>query len=165
MIREFKYYLEENLVKKGNSDRNEAESLMKKADGRLDFSIKTRKIDENTAPYIFEDIYECLREAAQSLMALDGYKLYSHEALLSFLKEFFRFTTHDIVTFNRYRILRNNAVYRGEKISQETCKEALAFLLIFLPKLRKEFQKKMAKYKPCFHQFLTGGIGCQKLRQ
>lgn len=141
MIKEFQYYLNNNLAKKASPDKGEAEALVKKAAGRLDFSIKARELNENTAPYIFEDVYECLREAAQSLMSLKGYKPYSHEALISFLKEFFDFSESDIASFNRYRILRNKTVYRGEKISAEICKEALNFLLKFLPELKNRFNK------------------------
>ena len=141
MIKEFQYYLNSNLAKKASPDKGEAESLIKKAVGRLDFSIKARELNENTAPYIFEDVYECLREAAQSLMSLKGYKPYSHEALISFLKKFFDFSESDIASFNRYRILRNKTVYRGEKISAEICKEALNFLLKFLPELKNRFNK------------------------
>ena len=46
-----------------------------------------------------------------------------------------------INSFNRYRILRNKAVYKGEKISVDMCKEALMFLEKFLPKLKKEFNR------------------------
>lgn len=138
---EFQYYLDNNLARKERPDRGEAESLMRKAEGRLEFAIKSRKIDEQTAPYIFEDIYECMREASQSLMSLRGYKPYSHEALISFLREFFSFPESDISAFDRYRILRNRAVYRAERISAGTCNDALGFLLRFLPKLKSEFRR------------------------
>lgn len=145
MIMEFQYYLDNNLVRKASSDKGEAEALMNKAKGRLNFSIKIRRINKDTATYIFEDIYECLREAAQSLMSLKGYKPYSHEAVISFLREFFRFSESDLETFDRYRILRNKAVYRGERISPEICKEALNFLFYFLPRMRNEFKKLMSR--------------------
>ena len=137
---EFQYYIENNLAKQMSSDRGEADALMKKAENRLEFSIKIRTINEKTASFIFEDIYECLHEASQSLMALKGYKPYSHEALISFLKEFFNFSKSDIYAFDRYRILRNKSVYRGEKISAESCRESMEFLMKFLPKIRKEFE-------------------------
>lgn len=141
MIMEFQYYIDNDMVKKASPDKGEAEALMNKAEGRLNFSIKTRKIDENNAPYIFEDIYECLRESAQSLMSLKGYKPYSHEALVSFLKEFFNFSEADIETFDRYRILRNKTVYKGERVSLDVCKKAFSFLTYFLPKLKDEYKK------------------------
>jgi len=145
MIVEFQYYLDNNLARKASPDKGEAGALLQKAEGRLDFSIKVRRINENTATYIFEDIYECLREAAQSLMSLKGYKPYSHEAVISFLREFFRFSESDLETFDRYRILRNKAVYRGERISATVCREALDFLLNFLPELKNEFRKLMPR--------------------
>jgi len=145
MIVEFQYYLDNNLARKASPDIGEAGALLQKAEGRLDFSIKVRRIDENTATYIFEDIYECLKEAAQSLMSLKGYKPYSHEAVISFLREFFRFSESDLETFDRYRILRNKAVYRGERISATVCREALDFLLNFLPELKNEFRKLMPR--------------------
>jgi len=146
MIKEFEYYLDNTLAKKASPDKGEAEALINKAEGRLKFSIKIRELNENTSPYIFEDIYECLREASQSLMSLKGYKPYSHEALISFLKEFFGFSETDMNSLNRYRILRNKTVYRGERVSVETCKEAMNFLQSFLPKLKKEF-KELLKSK------------------
>ena len=140
MVFEFEYYIKENLVKKKSVDVNEADALMRKAEERFEFSIKTREINGNTASFIFEDIYECLREASQSLMSLKGYKPYSHEALVSFLKSL-NFLESDFEMFNRYRILRNKTVYGGERISVEKCKEVLDFLVLFFPKLKKEFNK------------------------
>ena len=52
MIKEFQHYLDNDMARKESPDRGEAESLMRKAEGRLEFSIKARKIDENTATYI-----------------------------------------------------------------------------------------------------------------
>jgi uncharacterized protein (UPF0332 family) len=115
---------------------------MNKAVQRLDY-IKKQEISEFTSSFIFEDIYETLREASQSLMSLKGYKPYSHEALISFLREFYKFSESEISTFDRYRILRNKTVYSAAKVSIEVCKEALKFLEIFLPKLKREFEKEV----------------------
>ncbi len=116
MIERFQFYLDENFAKKESPNIVEAKSLIEKAFQRMNF-IKNQNINETTATFIFEDVYECLREAAQSLMSLEGYKPYSHEAVIAFLKEFYKFDDHEITTFNRYRILRNNCVYRAEKVS------------------------------------------------
>jgi len=139
MIERFQYYLNERLAKKVEVDREEAKSLLKKALLRLDYITK-QEINEETSPFIFEDIYETLREAAQSLMSLKGYKPYSHEALISFLKEFYSFPEHEISAFDRYRILRNKTVYCAANVSPEVCKEALSYLEEFLPKLKKTFE-------------------------
>jgi uncharacterized protein (UPF0332 family) len=73
-------------------------------------------------------------------MSLKGYKPYSHEGLISFLREFYKFSSHEISAFDRYRILRNKTVYCAANVSPEVCKEALAFLEVFLPKLEKAFE-------------------------
>jgi uncharacterized protein (UPF0332 family) len=73
-------------------------------------------------------------------MSLKGYKPYSHEALISFLKEFYNFSASEISTFDRFRALRNKTVYGAIFVSVEVCQEALTFLEDFLPKLRREFE-------------------------
>ncbi len=141
MIENFNFYLRENSVKKESPDPIEAGSLIEKAMQRLEY-VKKNKIDESNASFIFEDIYDCLREASQSLMSKMGYKSYSHEAIIAFMKEFFAFSDYDISVLDRYRILRNNSVYRAEKVSKQTCIEALDFAKKFLPKIRKEFESR-----------------------
>lgn len=141
MIKEFRYYLNNNLVRKASPDIAQSKALIEKAEGRIKFSIKLKEINPDTSSYIFEDIYECLREATQSLMSLNGYKPYSHEAIISFLKKFYNFEEFDINLFNQYRILRNKSIYGGEKISVEKCKESLKFLNSFFPKIKKELVK------------------------
>jgi len=142
MIERFQFYLDQNLVKKASPDIEEARSLIEKSFQRMNF-IKNQNIDETSATFIFEDVYECLRETAQSLMSLEGYKPYSHEAVIAFLKEFYNFDEHEIISFNRYRILRNNCVYRAEKVSSIVCKDSIKFMELFLPKIKNEFNKKI----------------------
>ncbi len=73
-------------------------------------------------------------------MSIKGYKPYSHESLISFLREFYQFPEHEISVFDRYRILRNKTVYAATYVSPEVCKEALKFLEKFLPKLKQAFE-------------------------
>ena len=144
-MKDFNFYLKNDLVKKKEVDIFEAEALIKKAEKRINYSIKGREINQNNSSFIFEEIYECLREAFQSLMSLKGYKPYSHEVIFVFLKKFYNFDDFDIMNFDKYRILRNKSMYNGEEISVEKCKESLDFLLKMFPKIKKEFDKKDKK--------------------
>ena len=141
MIREFQYYIDEGLVKKQSPNLEEARSLMRKAMKRFEY-IKNQEITEQAASFIFEDVYEAFREAAQALMSLKGFKPYSHEALISFLRKFHNFSEHDLSSFDRYRILRNKTVYSAVGISAGTCRQAFAFLERFLPELKLEYDKE-----------------------
>jgi uncharacterized protein (UPF0332 family) len=146
MIERFQYYLDKGLARKVSADFEEAKSFMNKAILRVDY-VKKQEINEDTSSFIFEDIYETIREAAQSLMSLKGYKPYSHEALISFLKEFYKFPEHEISSFDRYRILRNKTVYCAANVSPEVCRDALAFLEAFLPKLKSAYGKSQKESK------------------
>jgi hypothetical protein len=141
LIEKFRFYLENGFVRKISPNAETAFALMNRAYARFDY-VKGQKIEAGSAPFIFEDIYEALREATQSLMELKGYKPHSHEAQVSFLREFFSFPEHALFTLDRLRILRNKCVYGAVQISPETCREALAFAAAFLPALKKEFDKE-----------------------
>lgn len=139
MIRNFKYYLDNNLVRKTDINPSLVQSLFSKAEVRLQRVIKD-KIIEKESSIIFEDIYESIREAIQALIQIKGFKPYSHEVLVSFLNEEKLFSQKIINDFNRFRILRNKSVYEAEKISIETCEEALRFARDFLPKIREKLK-------------------------
>ncbi|MBS3056185.1 MAG: hypothetical protein J4473_01990 [Candidatus Aenigmarchaeota archaeon] len=141
MIEKYQYYLDNGFVRIGTSNKEEAISLIRKAVNRMNY-IYGQKTDEKNAEFIFEDVYETVREASQSLMALKGHKPYSHEALISFLIEFYKFSQSDISTFDRYRILRNKCIYKGAKASLITCNESINFAKNFLLKIRIVFEKE-----------------------
>jgi len=134
MIRPFQFYIDEKLVVKTPVNVSMAKALLQKAEIRLN-RVKSNKIEEAETSIVFEDIYECLREASQSLIELKGFKPYSHEALVAFLKDYKMLPDAAINIFDTYRILRNNSVYKAEKISLHKCLEALEFAKSILPEL------------------------------
>ncbi len=116
MIKPFEFYINQNLVKSTKGNISLAKSLLQKAEIRLSRISKNHFKDEESS-IIFEDIYESIREATQSLMELNNYKPYSHEALVSFVKFKKIFNDNESNIFDNYRILRNNSVYNAEKVS------------------------------------------------
>ena len=100
MINSFENYLKLGKAKRKTIDPEESKALFQKANGRFKYT-KSKEITEITAQFILEDAYEVAREAAQSLMSLKGYKPYSHEATISFVKEFYssHFTEEEIKKF------------------------------------------------------------------
>ncbi|MEK6843167.1 MAG: hypothetical protein AABY04_01645 [Candidatus Micrarchaeota archaeon] len=141
MIEEFKFYLEKGMVRKGSPNHESAAALMEKAFLRRDY-VRGQKITSETAPFIFEDIYEAIREGCQALMELRGFKPYSHEAHIAFLKEFYQFPQEILSSFDRLRVLRNKAIYGANRISKETCSDALGFAVSVIPEFKKHFDKE-----------------------
>lgn len=144
MIREFAYYVETNAVQKKIPNITLAKALLEKAELRLS-KITANHIVPQQAALVLEDAYESVREAAQSLMELSGFKPYSHEALIAFLKQKQLLDANDTETLNRYRILRNKSVYEAEQFSVETATEAVDFAKVSIPKIKKIFLNMRAK--------------------
>ena len=137
MTREFEYYLEKNLAKRSVINPSLAKSLMEKAELRLKL-LNEDKITDEMASIMFEETYETIREASQSLMQVKGFKPYSHDALIAFLIKEKLMPEQFIKSFDRYRILRNKSVYEAQRVSIETCKEALQFAKRRIPEVKNK---------------------------
>ena len=140
MIKPFEYYINEKLVRKSVPNISMAKSLLQKSEIRLK-RVKNEKITEENSSILFEDIYEILRESSQSLMEIKGFKPYSHEALVSFLKDYKLISDENANIIDNYRALRNNSVYKAEKVSMQKCEEALNFLRKMLPEIKSKFDE------------------------
>lgn len=134
-MKPFKFYIESGLVMQGSKDPGEAKAMIERASKRLEY-VKSQSITADNASFLFEDIYEVMRECIQSLMAANGYKPYSHEATVAFLIEYYKsnFGEKFIEAFNRYRIIRNNIVYRANFVNKEEALKALDVAEFFVRK-------------------------------
>ena len=142
MILNFSHYIANRHVKKRTINPEEAKSLLKKAEARLNY-FKDKEINNESASIIFENIYSSIRESAQSLMSLKGFKPYSHEATISFLKEFYKeeFTEEDLNKFDMFRQLRSDSEYRAVTVSKEDAESCLKFTQIFIEKIKQLYNR------------------------
>jgi len=131
----FENYLKLGKVKKKTPDTEEAKSLLEQAKDRLSY-IKYKKITDKTAKFVLQDAYEAAREAAQSLMSREGYKPYSHEATIAFIKEYHCDAFPEEITsrFDHFRKLRNDSVYKAATITIEDADSCLKFSMDFVKK-------------------------------
>ena len=136
MIFPFKYYIEEKKVEKQAPNSQKASALMKKAIRRIDH-ITLQPLTAEDAEFLFEDIYESIREAGQALMAINGYKPLSHEAVIAFVRDNYKIDADKISRFDRCRKIRNKLVYEADRVSVEDVKEALNFATSFVKELNK----------------------------
>lgn len=139
----FKSYVKSGKVKKKTPDPEEAKALLQQAEERLEY-LQNIKISEKTAKFVFEAAYEATREAAQSLMALQGLKPYSHEATVCFAKEYYSFNDEEIALFDHFRKLRADSIYRAVKILVQDAQESV------------EFSRKFVEKVKCFHSQIPG---------
>lgn len=124
-MKDFSVFLLDGSVKRQQQDRNLSEELAHDCIERLDYA-KTSEITERKAKYAYENVYEALREAADSILFLQGFKSFSHEATISFLQQF-ELTQKEITGFDRMRAKRNGMKYYGKSYSVKDVEEAIKF--------------------------------------
>lgn len=113
-----------------------SKALIKSAEKNINF-IRKLEINNENAEHIASDIYEVIREYIEAKLALEGYKSYSHEATISFLKKFKEFTEGEIEFTDNLRKTRHGIKYYGKEISLEDANNTLEFLNKIMPKLKK----------------------------
>ena len=85
-MKPFEYYLNGTDVKKITPDEELAKSLIKDMHERID---KISKLDIKIfSKIIFENMYDALRDFCDAVLAIDGYKSYSHKASIAYLVKY-----------------------------------------------------------------------------
>jgi len=131
-MKDFDFYLNEGKVKKQNPDRELAKSLINDAAERAE---KVIKLDVKIfSKIIFENMYDALREILDALLAIDGYKSYSHEAPIAYLKKY-KIEDSVMVQLDNFRYQRNSSKYYGKDISVDNTMGIIDFYKKYSEKL------------------------------
>ncbi|GAH40058.1 unnamed protein product [marine sediment metagenome] len=111
--------LNHNKVKQVQKNPEQANSLVKLAERRFE-SIEKRK-DYEYPQLLLEDYYETIKELISALLAAHGYKSYSHECLISFMREFYphALTESQLHFLDDLRRLRSDILYRGRDVAED----------------------------------------------
>ena len=112
-LNEFSFYLRKQEVVKMVPDSELAKSLARIGRRRFENLPPDSEITDRNSFQVVENAYEAVRELIDALMSLKGYKSYSHEASIAFLREFHKVPGHIINMIDRYRRIRNDIKYRG----------------------------------------------------
>lgn len=125
-MKDFEYYLNGRDVKRCAKNMPLAKSLIKAMHARL---RETLEEDENKKPItIFCSIYDSLREFCDAVLAINGYKSYSHEASISYLAKK-GFDVVEVQKLDGFRYARNGSKYYGKVITPEDAKNIRMFYL------------------------------------
>jgi len=109
----------EYKVKKVKENPEQAKALFELAKRRLE-SIKKRSKDEYPQ-FLIESYYEAIKELISSLLSIHGYKSYSHECLVPFIKEYYPYNLDDykLHFLDSMRRLRSDIQYRGRDVADD----------------------------------------------
>lgn len=142
MPKNFKEYLEKDIIRKCSPDSarakfliNESEKSFKGLKRRLD----VMGIDEDNANSIVKDCYDIIIELIRAKLLLDGYNSsgqFAHEAEVSYLK-MMGFSDNEVSFTNELRYFRNSVTYYGKLLNVEYAKKVTLFVEKIYPRLRQ----------------------------
>lgn len=138
----FEHFIAKNEVRKELPNIALASSLIKDMDERLEKSMRL-----NIGVFskmIFENIYDALQDFCNAILALDGYKSYSHVASIVYLSKF-GFNDSEINLLDKFRLRRHGSKYYGVEISKEEAEEILDFYNKIKSKMDGVMSKKRLK--------------------
>ncbi len=139
-MKSFEEFVNTEQVRRATPDAGLARALRKDAEMRVQVILQL-SLSAESATLVFEQVYEALRQCIDALLALNGYKSYSHIASIVFLQRFPEFTEADINNLDNAREKRNLAKYYAKQVLPEETKELLALYNKLKPKLDTVFNQ------------------------
>lgn len=134
-MRNFSEFAKHEIVKKKKVDEARAESLVESAKERLEF-VKTINFEEKNSKYIAENVYDVIRELIEAKLCLEGYKSYSHEATISYLKDL-GFSEQEVKFVDELREVRHGIKYYGKDVGVEYARRVYEFLDSIYSRLKR----------------------------
>ena len=139
-MKEFEYYVGKGDVKRQSPDKNLSAATLNEAKERLALAKTLKQIAK--AKYVLENAYESMREAADAVLYLRGFKSFSHEASILYLfKE--GFNEQDIIEFDRFRRIRNGIKYYGKDCDLSDAEQAIQLASKIIAKIKEEIEFKV----------------------
>jgi hypothetical protein len=135
-----KDFIEKGQVRAGEKDKILAKSLLKGTRTDIKF-LERLQINEDSSRKIMSNYYDALRSILEAVSAIDGFKIYSHEAFTYFLME----KNEELLAtkFDRFRKIRNRINYYGKDISVEETKENIETIKRMINQLIKKYLDNM----------------------
>lgn len=123
---QIKQFLISDQLRKRIVNHGQIKSILEMAKLNMKITL-TINLTEESATLIFRETYESIRQLGDALWWLNGYEPRNHEISIEILKEI---QIKDNVKLNylyRFKTIRNDANYRGFKVSYLQAKEILDF--------------------------------------
>ena len=140
-MKDFEEYFKEGAVKKQRIDTPRAKSLLEAAEKRKEVMKKYIPLNEETTVQIIEECYDIIRELIESKLSKEGYKTYSHETTIAYLKKANICSESEIRFIDELRKIRHGTKYYGKNVEIHYAQTVLSFLNEIYEKL-KEFAMK-----------------------
>lgn len=119
-------YVQSDQLRKRSINKEKVKSMIESSITNMG-TVKTILLTEQSAILIFRETYESIRQLGDAQWGLLGYEPRNHEVSIEMLKEL---DIQDKVRLNhlgRFKAIRNDANYRGFKVTVSQAREILEF--------------------------------------
>lgn len=113
-------------LRKRQLDQERIKSMIHSAETNAKVA-KSIPISEESATVVFREIYESVRQFGDAAWWLLGYEPRNHEVSMEILQEMEITERLQLNHLPRYKKIRNDANYRGFKVTVNQAKEIIAF--------------------------------------
>lgn len=134
-------YIKTDQIRARQPDRERIKSIMESAITNAKI-VKTVTLNEDSATLIFREIYESIRQLGDAKLWLLGYEPRNHEICMEILKESNIKEKLMLNHLSRFKRIRNDANYRGFKVTFMQAKEILNFWDTCSEDIIKEIKNK-----------------------
>lgn len=114
------------ILRKREIDKFKIKSTLESAKDTA-LVAKSIKITDKSATLVFREIYESIRQIGDAKWWSIGYEPQNHDISLSILKSMEIKNKVKLNFLDRYKQIRHNANYQGEKVSETQAKEIIDF--------------------------------------
>lgn len=118
--------INEKRIRKREVDKTKIKSLIESAQINSSVTLSI-SLNEKSATVVFREIYESVRQLGDAAWWLRGYEPLDHSASLDSLKEIEIKEKVRLNFLDRFKQIRNDANYRGYKVTLSQAKEIIDF--------------------------------------
>ncbi|MEK6871856.1 MAG: hypothetical protein AABX16_03040 [Nanoarchaeota archaeon] len=121
-----KRLLKEERLKIRSRDFQKIKSLLSASQSNAEVVLSI-ELHEKSATVIFREIYESIRQLGDAKWGIQGYEPLDHDISLEILKNIPIKNNIELNFLDRFRKIRNDANYRGFKVTEYQAKEIISF--------------------------------------
>ena len=119
-------YVQSDQLRKRSINKEKVRSIIESSISNMSI-VKTISLTEQSAILIFRETYESIRQLGDARWGLLGYEPRNHEVSMEVLKELNIQEKVRLNHLSRFKTIRNDANYRGFKVTVSQAKEILEF--------------------------------------